>query len=255
MNKFNLLADKKVYGRWKELNAEYFSDPKTIEALYELFANSKTALPKDCGVVEFGSAEGMVGEYFKDMLSVNHRVSLTIVDAIAEHVHANENPETEKIVADLLNYSEKERFDLAIARSLLHYFSIEEQKTVLKNIFNSLKSGGYFLVQAFIQKDEDLDLFLKLNRFVGKELQLVPITKLINQLEEVGFKVVPLGDAPTWRCSSENLQNRYDLSNDELITMRNMIIQTANKSRRGFDVTDSGFTVPIPFQVLMAKKP
>jgi len=255
LNQYNILADKNTYGKWKDVNGEYFSDPKTIEALYRLFAESNVLLPHHIELVDFGSAEGLVGEYFKQELSKKHSVNLTLVDVVAEHLNANTDPETIKIHDDILTFSRENEYDLAITRSLLHYFSKDDQVKVVRNIYHSLKRGGYFLLQAFIQNDSDLNLFLKLNNYVGKKLQLIPLEEVSAMLGATGFvEITVLGDAPTWNCSSDNLKTRYDLSVQDLANMARLISDAQETDKRGFSLNGNAFTVPVPFNVLIARK-
>ncbi len=142
-----------------------------------------------------------------------------------------------------------------IGRSILHYFSEDVQKVVLKNIYNSLKSGGYYLSQNFVQLDSDLDLYLKLNRAIGKSFSLVSTEKLQTMFTEAGFTDVRLlGVLPVWDYSSENLQQRYELPDEEIQKFRKTIEETPSENRIGFKLTKNGFSVPIPYQVFLMKK-
>lgn len=255
INKFNVTADKQAYGKWAELNQDYFSNPKIIDEFFRFFTRAQPDLPETINIIEFGSAEGIVGEYFAKSLSTKHKTKLTLVDVVPEHLQANTNPKTIKICKNILQFDQKEKYDLAIVRSLLHYFSTEDQQRVLEITHASLKKGGYLLIAAFIQRPESLELFLKLNRLVGKQLQLLTSQQLEKLFAQAGFtQTTFLGNATTWNCSSNNLKARYTLSDETIQNMRKLIQSTPTFEQKGFTLTMNGFTVPIPYRIYLLKK-
>lgn len=68
VNQSNLLADRKVWGQWSGHNKEYFANPDAAESLWQLFEQNKADLPQEIEVVEFGSADGYLGEFFVEKL-------------------------------------------------------------------------------------------------------------------------------------------------------------------------------------------
>jgi hypothetical protein len=254
INQQNLKADRLTYGKWAARD-DQFSSEEPLRLLYDFFVSAQPELPDSLKVVEYGSAEGKVGEYFKKKLvKAGKVVHLTLVDVVKEHLEANKNVETEKIHCDLAEMNLKPLYDLGIGRSILHYFSEGVQKIVLKNIFNSLRTEGYYLSQNFVQLDSDLELYLKLNRAIGKSFSLVSVESLQQMFEEVGFKEVRLlGALPVWDYSSENLQQRYQLPNEEIQRFKEMIEETPTENRIGFKLTNTGFTIPIPYKVFLMR--
>lgn len=255
INKFNVTADKQAYGKWAELNKDYFANPKIIDEFFRFFARAQPILPRAINIIEFGSAEGLVGEYFAKLLSAGHRINLTILDVVPEHLQKNINPKTVKICKDLLQFDQREKYDLALARSLLHYFSFEDQLNALKIIHLSLKKGGYLLIAAFVQHPQTLALFLKLNSIVGKQLQLLPAEQIETLFSKSGFSSVSfLGDATTWNCSSNNLKLRYNLTQKQIEDMRSLIESTSDFKQKGFTLGPTEFTLPVPYKVYLLKK-
>lgn len=255
INQQNLAADRLTYGKWAARN-DQFAAEEPLKLLYEFFTVAKLELSDDLKVIEFGSAEGKVGEYFKaKLIEQGKTVHLTLVDVVKEHLDANKNPETEKIRSDLAEMNLEPTYDLGIGRSILHYFSEDVQGIVLKNINNALKPGGYYLSQNFVQLDSDLELYLKLNHAIGKSFSLISIEKLTEMFKKVGFKDIRLlGALPIWDYSSENLQQRYQLPDEEVQGFRRMIEETPAENRIGFKLTDIGFTIPIPYKVFLMQK-
>lgn len=253
VNKQNLLADKNAYGRWAQVS-EPFRSEESLRELYELFRSATPYLTEQLSIAEFGSAEGLVGEYFSERLSSQHRVTLSLFDIVPEHLAANKNPGTVKILVDLLDLDLPPTYHLGIMRSVLHYFSRECQVVALQNIRRTILSGGYIVVQAFVQYPENLPLYMKLNHMLGKDFQLVGREDVLGLLETVGFSQVSiLGKLKTFQFSQASLQRRYNLSSDLLEEMRNLIATTEPEKRREFSVSKNDFSVPVPYEVFLAR--
>ena len=255
-NLLNVSADKNAYGKWATLNQEYFANPVIIKELFNFFQKAYPTLPKKLNIIDVGSAEGFVGEYFsQELLHQGFDVSLFLLDVVKEHLEQNKNPVTTKIHLSLLKFKEKEKYDVMIVSSILHYFSFEEQDLILKKMYEGLKKGGYLLLKAFIPFPESWGLFLMLNHFIGKDYQLLSQTALEQSLrKEFGKEVSFLGDATLWNCTSENLKSRYQLTDKQITTMRDLIQTTDKKSKNGFYLTPTGFTAPIPYKIYLCRK-
>ena len=256
INEQNLAADKITYGKWSK-KGDQFGDEEPLKLLYDMFVSAQPEIPRELDVAEFGSADGVVGEYFSNSLKKDgYTPTLTIIDAIKEHLEANENPSTNKIHSNLLTLELQDEYDLGISRSVLHYFSPESQKVVLRNILNSLKRGGYFLSQNFVQNESDLELYLEFNKRIGKSFQLATEEMIIQMMTSAGFENVrKVGDMPTWHYEGSNLQKRYELSEEAIREMREIILATPEEKRSGFGLTEDSFTVPVPYKVFLARKP
>lgn len=251
----NVSADSLAHGKWAELNREYFANPKIINELFSFFKKEKVSFEEPANIIDLGSAEGLVGEHFANKIGIRKAVSLTILDIVKEHLDANKNSSTEKICKDLLHFEEMGRYNLAIMNSVLHYFSKEDQLKVLKNIRRSLNKSGVFLLKAFIQYPENMELFHKLNRLVGKNLQLISAAELEEILEKTKFTESHfLGNATTWNCTSNNLRKRYDLSEKTISKMITLIKESPKNKKKGFTTKGNTFSIPIPYKVYLLKK-
>ena len=255
INKQNLYADRITFGKWAKRN-DQFSEEEPLQLIYDMFKRANPQLPSQLDIVEFGSAEGLVGEYFLGKLQAEGYISrLTIIDVVEEHLTANTHHETKKLHQDLLTMNIREVWNLGLARSILHYFSTEGQKVVLGNIYNALKSGAHFLSQNFIQKESDLGLYLQFNHAIGKHFELSSEEVLLKKFSKAGFRnIKKLGDLPTWHFRAHSLQERYNLSQEKILEMRSIILNTPLQLRTGFEVTSDGFTVPIPYTLFLMQK-
>jgi len=255
VNKQNIKADKLTYGKWSKRD-DQFADNEPLELIYKMFSEAKPELPESLNVIEFGSADGVVGEYFKKRLVEDSCVvNLSLLDVVKEHLDANPNDDTIKINKSLLEFDKQNEYDLGIVRSVFHYFSQEAQNKVIANIYNSIKPGGYFLSQNFVQTESDLGMYLDFNHMIGKDFQLTSEELVMNLFKNAGFEEVrKLGDLPVWHYTSDNLMKRYALSPEAIQKMRQKIEGTPEEKRTGFQLTKDGFTVPVPFKVFLMRK-
>lgn len=253
INESNIDAEKKSPEGWQAYRQAYFARAEPIEELWNLFDREEITLPSVINIIDFGGAEGDVGEFFKEKLTIKKLVNLSVTDIRIDHLQENKNQKTMKIYADLRHFHYTNLFDLAIMRSILHYFSLEDQLHVLKIARESLKEKGYLLVQAFIQDPEDIELFYKLNKFVDRNLQLTSLEELLQMFERAGFsRVKNLRQISTWNLHSKDFQVRYGLSNQQVSYLRSIIENTTHTRR--FTITDKGFTIPIPYHVFLLQK-
>jgi hypothetical protein len=255
INQQNLKADTPAYGKWAKL-ASSFADETPLRQLFELFIEKgRPQLPTHIELAEYGSAEGLVGEYFKKHLSERHTATLTLFDAVVEHLNANKNPETKKIQSDLLELKHPSTFHVGLVRSVLHYFSKPNQVHVLENIRDTLTENGYVLIQAFIQNPKNLSVYLELNKLLGKAFQLISAEEVLDLMNNAGFKnCTALGSIPTFHFTSRSLQERYQLPDKTIQDMRAIIAASTPENKRDFRLTDTDFEVPVPYQVFLGQK-
>ena len=255
INQSNLNREVLSEKTWQAYSDAYFGKIEPIEQLWSVFSKQKINFLKKIAVADLGGAEGKVGEFFKEKLSKDHEVKLYLVEIINQLLEKNHNKATIKINEDLKKFVKKDSFDLLIMRSILHYFPKEEQLQVLRNAYNSLKSGGYLLIQAFIQEQSDLELFLKFNHYVKRDLQMLSKGEVIDLFKRTGFsKIKELGSLPTWNLSSKAFQQRYNLTNVEIENLRKIIENSPLSKRKGFTVNSKEFTIPVPYIVFLLKK-
>ena len=255
INRKNLEADKFTRGKWATFGSP-FRNEKHLEELFSLFNATQINLPCEIKIADFGSAEGLVGEYFRNKLTqTGHNVSLTLIDTIKEHLAANKNVDTKKICKDLLTLDYPETFNLGLIRSVLHYFNKENQMIVLQNIRNSLLPSGYLLLQAFVQYPENMNLYMTMNRMIGKNFQLVDEKTIFEILEKSGYKnSILLGEVSTFYFDSKYLQKRYKLSDSTLEEMRKEVYSTPPENRLEFKISEIDFSIPVPYKVFLAQK-
>lgn len=240
---------------WEAYSNAYFGKKEPLEELWNIFSKQKVKLSENITIGDLGGAEGIVGEFFKDKLSKNHKVKLYVIEIIKQLLDKNRNKDTIKLNEDLRKFVKKDFFDLLLMRSILHYFSKEEQLQVLKNAHDSIKSGGHLLIQSFIQNPSDLELFSKFNHHVKRNLQLLSKEETIDLFRKSGFsEIKELGSLPTWNLSSKVFQQRYELTDSEIEILRKTVENTPTEKRKGFTLDSKSFTIPIPYAVFLLKK-
>lgn len=253
INRQNLDADYRTRGKWAQI-MDQFSNQENIKSVYKDFWDMRPNLPKNMKLSDFGSADGLFGSFFKKELEMQgYSVHLTIIDIIQEHLDQNRDDTITTIQKDLLDLNLKQVFDLGLMRSVLHYFDMKNQPIVLRNIYESIKEGGYFLSQNFVQKEEDLELYSELNQMIGKNFQLIDRHGLLKLLIDAGFKEIQEIDSDIWYHSHGDLKKRYGLGDVEIDLMRERVVE--RKSEKSlFRLLEKGFEVPVPYVTFLAKR-
>lgn len=137
------------------------------------------------------------GQYDRFILKEFPRVKVLSVDIKKDYLedcrhYFSDEIEKERVhfqEAELLTMSFEESFDIAICIDVLEH--IEDDLTVIRNLFQAIKPGGYFLMHSpshYSEKDADDD-----GSFVGEHARTGYSKRDIRtKLEKVGFKTVDL---------------------------------------------------------------
>ncbi|MCM1415709.1 MAG: class I SAM-dependent methyltransferase [bacterium] len=177
----------------------YKENRENMEA--SLFAQDifeKYLVEKNGGLLEIGCGNGRDSKFF-----ISKGFDVTAIDAskIAieklQHEFAEMN-NTSFVCGDFVSEIEKfkERFDFCYSRFSLHAINEEQEKILLKNVFEAIRQGGYFFIETRSVHDELYGMGEKVGedayfynmhyrRFIRKE-------KLKKELEKQGFLVLEL---------------------------------------------------------------
>ena len=247
-NRHNLAIDRPSYGKWA-INYPLFAATASMKLAYAFFENVQKDPIKVKKIIELGSAEGLFGNYFKKrLISIGGDPSLTLVDAIPEHLAANKDPQVQKICTDLLDFEASEAYDLVLIRSVLHYFSKEAQQKIIEKIANLLSPGGVVLVQCFIQEDINKDIYKKLNEINKKKFCLLGQEDLRNMFKNSGLSLPadPL-DLPGWEYQITVDQN--DARSQKFTSAIKIIASFNAAQRKNFTLYKNEIRYMAPYKI------
>lgn len=153
------MADKAANVDISKVHGGYFSDRKNLDVFVKLGIDPiKNNFPKSLDYVDFGGGQGHLASYVKKYLEENRfTVKTTVADANNGYLELSKQKGLETKLCNLESASFID-IDLISMRAVLHYNTPVNQTAILKNVFNSLKKGGYFVHQNSSGNKENCEL-------------------------------------------------------------------------------------------------
>ena len=141
----------------------FFSSPEPIKRFIEIGIKPIVdQLPDSMSYGDFGGGTGIVTRVVAGyLLAKGKKVRVQVIDANQSYLEKAKALGLEARLQDL-NEKIDESFDLITMRSVLHYNSAEQQRSIVRNVWESLNHGGYFVHQNLSGSDELCELQTKI---------------------------------------------------------------------------------------------
>ncbi len=252
----NLESDSRVVGKnWGKVYGGYFSDERVLNSFIRAGEKHWAELPKKPKILYLCSGNGLLGEHLAGHLREKGlEPALTIVDASPEHLEQNANPNTRKLLMDVLDMDLGEEFDVVIVRSAQDYQPTPElQVKMLETAARHLKPNGVFINQAasFDTKEaRDLaDRIYKTTPPIGDRHFQWPGD--IGSLYERAGLTAPekIGDAPVLALTHEDHATRYGVTREDIERIQSLIRAVPASKRTGIRVTGKGYEINCLFPI------
>ncbi len=121
---------------------------------------------------------------------------------------------------DILKYKQKEKYDFATCRFVIHYLSDKQQTKFLNNIYASLKPKGFLLLINFITSGKEHKIKLKIEKFLKKYVLIkrnMPTEKkILHSVSKSKFKIVQIKKVSYNLSISDFYKNRFNLSKQQV---------------------------------------
>ena len=142
-------ADIKAGVDISKVNGGYFSSPKNNKSLLKIgVAAIEKKLPKIVKYADFGGGQGLLARPVVDFLKTKaHTVRGVVVDG-NENYLAEAKKKGLAVALCNLESCPISNLDLLTMRAVIHYNTPPKQRKILRNVFSSLKVGGYFVHQV-----------------------------------------------------------------------------------------------------------
>lgn len=124
-----------------------YTDPEYVERYFTRNIPPIETIPLK--IADFGGGDGILGHIVGGQLGSTERLpELFNIDSNPRSLkYCRDNyPEIKTIKQDLLEPLKKDFFDVGLSRFSVQYCSKAEQPKIIKNIYNSLKKGGFFVL-------------------------------------------------------------------------------------------------------------
>lgn len=193
-------ADKLAKVDISKVYKGYFSDPKNIAKFVELGIQPiLDHLPMEMRYVDFGGGQGHLALGVKEYIGHSGRkISTVVADANEDYLKEAKEKGLEIKLCNLEGVSFS-NLDLVTMRAVLHYNTPKNQKMILENIHNSLKTNGYLIHQNSSGNKENCDLrsaisnIPELGRAGSGNYYWICEDDYIQILKETGFKEITHG--------------------------------------------------------------
>ncbi len=242
-----------LYGDgWNKVHDGYFSDESMAAPLVDAIV-SAILEKRPSAVADMGGGTGfLLGEVLKsygrsDCAFIN-------VDVSEEQLGAAGHPGTTGVAQAVQEVSRDDLLAgdgslLLCMRSILHYFGRDGMGPVLEH-FRSMMDGGELLVHqtaCFEKEEEGLPLNL-LYELIGTNKWYPTVKQLSSALEDAGLRVLSIEEAPTLPLGSDELQERYRVSDFDMTRAEQEIVELCG-TPRSFVTSEEGFTAYLDYKV------
>jgi hypothetical protein len=202
----------------RELFKVYKSGLPTMIDIFDKFVKKNNLKQVDIG--DFGGAIGAVTDYINEKSKVKVIKNVTCIDSNDDLLKQNKSC-NKKILSDLIEYSGKNIYDIALMRYVLNYNSKDDQLQILNNVRESLKKDGIFINywcgvsnKAHQNKFQTLFATEQINKkFFRPSAHWTTWKENLELFEKAGFKIKI---AKKFSVPIKNLYKvRYELNDEE----------------------------------------
>lgn len=256
----NLEIEKEIgiHGdRWERLHQGYFSNPVVSGLLIrEIIAAVEESVPTV--LVDLGGGTGyLLSELMKQKIAPEIR--LINLD-LSLHQLSRTGPDRITTIRESL--SEFKRVQLAsnadrvlfIMRSALHYFGESGLPTVLRHLRAQMKAGEYFIHQtACFTSQRAADCLNTIYAGMGTIKWYPVVEALIPILEATGWNINHVTNAPRLRLASDELKERYQLSDNTVRKIRKRIMRDFGEIDGVREATPDGFIAYLSYRIFRCR--
>lgn len=246
--------EENVYGKnWNSVHAGYFSDPAIaaplIEKIRDVIRTSKPDIMVDLGGGTGFLLRELDRQHAADGIQlVNLDVSPTQLAAVSDaRIRTLQRSLTDFVRADAGPASSRFLF---LMRSVLHYYGKSGLKPALHHLRQQMRPGEVFIHQTACN-DASTDtgrLNLLYERMqTGK---WYPTTaQLVQALEHAGWTVTDVSPAPPLVMTDRELSQRYSITSNRLIAIRDELSRKFGEKRGVFKLTQDGFRAYLHYKL------
>jgi SAM-dependent methyltransferase len=172
-------------------------------------------------IVDYGGGNAILAqEILKQQSKQKKKAAIDIIDI--DKTKNIKRKDIRYVNVDVLRHHKKNHYDYGLSRFILHYFNKTDMKRLIRNIYTSLKQGGYFLLVNWVVDDNDtykkkrqiLD-YIEKNKNIS--CRNIPKTnEIAHTCKNVGFSIIKKIKV-TYSIGIEDFyKNRFDLSKQDV---------------------------------------
>jgi hypothetical protein len=249
-----ILRELDIHGLpWKNLHGGYFADPAIASPLIKIIKQmAETSHPKV--LVDLAGGTGYV---LKELIkqNIDPAIRLVNIDLSGKQLFHENSSNISKIQACISDFmrneidSPEKRF-LFIMRSAFHYFGKDGIQPFLQHLRSQMKKGEFFIHQtASFAFRRDACCINNLYEQMGTGKWYPTVRGLRKLIENTGWSVLSVSQAPKLLLSSDDLARRYGLSRDTVMRILKNVISRAGEIENVFVKVRNGFSAYLHYYI------
>lgn len=243
-------------GKWATAHGAYFSDPVNAMPLVdEAFQAAESYRPNV--IADIGGGTGFLLDQIRARFN-GDTPRLLNVDVSRDQLDVCKGMGMDIMLCSALDLKrqalvkENERLML-ISRSVMHYFGRAQQDMFLSSLRSVMEEGEMLVQQpASFATEEECECMNILYPMMGVDKFYLTPEGLREAHERNGFEVTSIRTAPPLDLRSEDLAERYDLSDDDIRKMCS-IMRRYRLHEQSFEVKDHSFRGPFTYVIVSAR--
>jgi len=254
----SIKREMKIHGqRWGSFHHHYFADPEVAEPLTAATLSAVDAAHPDV-IADLGGGTGFL---LKELLKRRPLPGVRLVDVDVSDVQlsACKDEGIERLFASAASVTRRDlgaedRRLLLVARSLLHYFGCSGLQPLLRHLRGQLRRGELFVHQsACFEDSEDAACLNCIYGMMKTEKWYFAIDDLEAALEKADFSLCEIRPAPPLRLDSGDLAERYELSAEQVASIREKVRREFGERPGVFTTSGDGFTAWLHYSIFTCR--
>lgn len=243
--------------RWENLHQGYFSDPIVSGVLIREII----AVMEESGPTVLVDLGGGTGYLLAELLNkkIGPDIRLINLDLSLQQLNRTGPDRITTLQASLSEFkrvliaSDADRV-FFIMRSAFHYFGESGLPPVLRHLRAQMKAGEYFIHQtACFTFPTAADCLNAIYAGMGTMKWYPTVAALIPVLESTGWHLTHVTAAPRLRLVSDELKERYQLSDDTIRKIRDRIMRDFGEIEGVLEETTDGFIAYLSYQIFRCR--
>ncbi|HRU07531.1 MAG TPA: hypothetical protein P5137_17345, partial [Candidatus Brocadiia bacterium] len=131
-----------------------------------------------------------------------------------------------------------------MSRSTLHYAGLYGARTTLRHVRQQARPGERFVHQTLCYETVDEALCCSVVfEMIGSTKWIPPANSLVEMMAACGWKTLSSAPAPDLLISSEEIIERYNVSADRILYIREHLLRDFGEMPRVYEPTPKGFRI------------
>ena len=251
-NKQVIRREARIHGeRWASVHQGYFSDAAVAQP-YLAQVEAAVSESKPAVLVDLGGGPGFILDALIQR-GLDSAIRVVNMDLSSAQLQAVPDPRIDSVQVSAAAFlrSAIDRDDkhfLFIARSLLHYVGDEGLMPFLSHLRSQMRAGEHVVHQsACFESPHDAERLNRLYTLMGTTKWFAPNAAIKARLDQTGLLVKSAHPAPSLLFTSEELMERYGISEAEMRKICHQLAEEFGETPGVFELTPNSFLASLHY--------